>query len=55
MQNVRGAVCSSTGMGTVANGYAKNYSYDPRFLTKPPPNYPVISSKMNFSQWQESH
>lgn len=54
VQDVRGAVGEANGSGTITDGYAKNYSYDPRFLTKPPPDYPVISGKVNFSQWQES-
>jgi hypothetical protein len=53
VQEVRGAVGEANG-GNIVDGYAKNYSYDPRFLTKPPPDYPVISGKVNFSQWQES-
>ena len=51
VQEVRGAV--GTGSGTT--GYIKNYSYDPRFITTPPPYYPKISSKVLFSQWTESH
>jgi hypothetical protein len=54
VQEVRGAVASVNGFGNVQNGYAKNYSYDSRFLTKPPPDYPVISSQVKFSQWQET-
>lgn len=55
VQNQRGAVCTFNGFGQVQNGYAKSYGYDARFLTIPPPDYPVISGKINFSQWQESH
>ena len=55
VQEQRGAVCTFNSSDQVQNGYAKNYSYDPRFLTKPPPDYPVISGKVNFSQWQESN
>jgi len=55
VQEERGAVCTFNGSGVVQNGYAKNYSYDPRFLTTPPPDYPVIAGKVNFSQWQESN
>jgi hypothetical protein len=54
VQEVRGYVGQAQS-GTIIDGYNKNYSYDPRFLTKPPPDYPVISGKVNFSQWQESH
>jgi hypothetical protein len=55
VQEIRGAVATVNGFGTVQNGYAKNYSYDPRFLTTPPPDYPVVSGQINFSQWQESN
>ena len=54
VQEVRGAVGTANSRGG-AEGYAKNYSYDSRFLTKPPPDYPVISGQVNFSQWQEGH
>jgi hypothetical protein len=55
VQLTRGAVGTVNGSGTISTGYVKNYSYDSRFLTKPPPDYPVISGKVNFSQWQEGH
>jgi hypothetical protein len=55
VQDTRGAVGTVNGNGNIQTGYVKNYSYDSRFLTKPPPDYPVISNKVNFSQWQESH
>jgi hypothetical protein len=55
VQEQRGAVCMFNGSGVVINGYAKNYSYDQRFLTKPPPNYPTISNAVSFSQWTEGH
>ncbi|MGD1017849.1 MAG: hypothetical protein ABSA12_00890 [Verrucomicrobiia bacterium] len=55
VQAVRGAVGTANESGGVGTGYAKNYNYDSRFLTKPPPDYPVISGKINFSQWQEGH
>jgi hypothetical protein len=53
VQEERGAVCLFNSGGSVIDGYDKKYSYDPRFLTKPPPYYPVIAGKVNFSQWQE--
>ncbi len=53
VQEVRGAV--GTGSGGSGTGYTKNYSYDPRFISKPPPYYPTISSQIKFSQWQENH
>jgi len=55
VQDTRGAVGTVNGNGNIQTGYVKNYSYDSRFLTKPPPDYPVISNKVNFSQWQESY
>jgi hypothetical protein len=55
VQEDRGAVCTFNSSGTVNHGYAKNYRYDSRFLKTPPPSYPVISNKLNFSQWHESN
>ena len=54
VQEVRGAVCTFSG-STVNHGYSKNYSYDPRFITKPPPYYPTISNRVSFAQWTEGH
>ena len=54
VQETRGAVGTGSG-GTVSTGYGKSYSYDPRFIVKPPPYYPVIKSLVNFSQWTEGH
>lgn len=50
VQNTRGAV--GTG-GVGGTGYYKNYSYDPRFLSAPPPYYPVISGMVRFFNWTE--
>ncbi|HTS19420.1 MAG TPA: hypothetical protein VMP11_17720 [Verrucomicrobiae bacterium] len=55
VQQSRGAVGTLNRSGDIGTGYVKNYSYDARFLTKPPPDYPVVSGQINFSQWQESH
>jgi Tfp pilus assembly protein PilX len=54
VQTTRGAVGTANMSGGVGTGYAKNYNFDSRFLTKPPPDYPVISGKVNFGEWQES-
>jgi len=54
VQNTRGAVCQFSG-STVTHGYTKNYSYDSRFLSKPPPYYPTVSNQVTFSQWSEGH
>ena len=52
VQNVRGAVCTFSG-STVSTGYAKQYSYDSRFLNTPPPYYPVVLGLVRFASWQE--
>jgi len=54
VQDVRGAVGTANDHGSIETGYAKNYTYDPRLLTKPPPDYPVVSNMLTFSQWQEN-
>jgi hypothetical protein len=54
VQDVRGAVGTANGSGTITTGYAKNYTYDPRLLKTPPPDYPVMSNMLTFSQWQEN-
>ena len=54
VQEVRGAVCTFSG-STVNHGYSKNYSYDPRFISKPPPYYPTVSNQVSFAQWTEGH
>jgi hypothetical protein len=56
VQNTRGAVCQfNNGNGGLTHGYLKNYSYDSRFLSKPPPYYPTVSNQVTFSQWSEGH
>jgi hypothetical protein len=52
IQDVRGAVGTFSGSATVT-GYAKNYSFDPRFLDNPPPYFPAVSGKLEYSNWQE--
>jgi len=54
VQNTRGAVGQLSG-STLTHGYNKNYSYDSRFLSKPPPYYPTVSNEVTFSQWSEGH
>lgn len=54
VQLIRGPVGQfNTSSGKTTHGYAKNYSYDPRFINNPPPYYPTIANKVEFSQWQE--
>ncbi len=56
VQNTRGAVGTfNSYTGATTHGYNKNYSYDPRFIDTPPPYYPVVGGKVEFSQWQEGH
>jgi len=56
VQLIRGAVGTfDSHSGATTHGYAKNYSYDPRFINNPPPYFPVISDKVTFSQWSEGH
>ncbi|MGA2140572.1 MAG: hypothetical protein ABSH14_17080 [Verrucomicrobiia bacterium] len=54
VQEIRGAVGTGSG-GASTTGYSKNYSYDSRFITKPPPYYPTISNQLSFAQWSESN
>ncbi len=54
VQEIRGAVGTGSG-GASTTGYTKNYSYDSRFITKPPPYYPTISNQLSFAQWRESN
>lgn len=40
IQSTRGVVGRLSG-GTIAHGYAKDYHYDPRLASAPPPFYPT--------------
>ncbi|MCX6640054.1 MAG: hypothetical protein NTW14_06175 [bacterium] len=51
VQKERGAVGTSRS-GVIQTGYLKKYTYDERFLTKAPPNYPVYSANRIVS-WYE--
>jgi Tfp pilus assembly protein PilX len=56
VQLIRGAVGQfNTSSGTTTHGFEKNYSYDPRFIVNPPPYYPTIANKVEFSQWREGN
>ena len=54
VQEVRGAVATVSG-GSITHGYSKDYSYDPRFITKPPPYYPTVSGILKYANWTEGH
>ncbi len=47
VNQVRNAVNTNGG----ATGYAKNYIYDARFARNPPPNYPVLTDELEWSNW----
>ena len=48
VENNRGAVGTTGG-----NGYTKNYTYDQRFQTAPPPNYPSVLNIYQWNNWRE--
>ncbi len=54
VQYYRGAVgtFNSTTLQT-ASGYAKNYTFDARFETMPPPEYPTMTNEYTWTGWRE--
>lgn len=38
---------------TAGTGYSKNYIYDGRFHTKPPPGYPVLPFAYQWTSWED--
>jgi hypothetical protein len=48
VENYRGPV----GQGT--KGYLKNYTFDKRFATNPPPHYPIVGDKYYWGGWRDS-
>lgn len=51
VQRFRGAVGTSGSSGT---GYLKNYMFDTRFATNPPPHYPVVGDRYYCGGWRDS-
>jgi hypothetical protein len=49
VQNYRGPVGTTGG-----KGYLKNYMFDTRFATNPPPHYPVVGDKYYWGGWRDS-
>jgi hypothetical protein len=49
VQNYRGPVGTTGG-----KGYLKNYMFDTRFVTNPPPHYPVVGDKYYCGGWRDS-
>lgn len=48
VENNRGAVGTTSG-----RGYTKNYTYDERFRTAPPPHYPTVLDIYQWDNWRE--
>ena len=54
VQDDRGAVGTfNTGTGQTTHGYYKNYTYDTRFESDPPPEYPPLNNQLVFGTWRE--
>lgn len=34
------------------SGYTKNYSFDRRFTTNPPPSYPTVTDELEWTEWE---
>jgi len=51
VENFRGPVGTSGSSGT---GYLKNYIFDTRFKTNPPPHYPVVGDQYYWGGWRDS-
>lgn len=47
VQNNRGAV------GQGSSGFRKNYIYDTRFATNPPPSYPTVTNEYYWNNWRD--
>jgi hypothetical protein len=53
-QDYRGAVGTfSTSTGVTSHGFNKNYTYDRRFATDPPPEYPPLSNRLHSGLWRD--
>jgi len=54
VQDVRGAVGTfNGGTGAPVSGYQKMYTYDTRFASNPPPEYPTLSDSLIFLNWKD--
>ncbi len=54
VQNTRGPVGTfSTWTGQMYSGFEKEYTFDPRFSSSPPPNYPVITNEYDWTSWRD--
>lgn len=53
VQEVRGAVGTfSRSSGRDLTGFRKNYTFDERFATMPPPYFPPVSDQVRFEGWK---
>jgi len=53
-QDYRGAVGTfSTRTGRTSTGFDKHYTYDTRFASDPPPNYPPLSNRLHSGLWRD--
>lgn len=54
VQNYRGAVGQYNSMTMVqTHGYYKNYVFDTRFATEPPPQYPTLTNEYTWTNWRD--
>ncbi len=54
VQYTRGPVGTfSTYTGNMSSGFEKDYTFDTRFASSPPPNYPVITNDYNWTSWRD--
>jgi len=54
VQHDRGAVGTfNPGTGETLTGYYKDYTYDTRFETDPPPEYPPLNDQLTFGTWRQ--
>lgn len=55
IQDVRGPVGTfNSSTGGALTGYSKNYIYDDRFSTIPPPYFPALSGELTYERWEET-
>lgn len=54
IQNKRGPVGTvNSQSGAPVSGYSKNYIYDTRFASTPPPYYPTLTNEYEWASWRE--
>jgi hypothetical protein len=54
VQDYRGTVGTfNPSTGRLVSGYEKNYTFDERFRTDPPPEYPPLGNELIFGRWKD--